>query len=151
VLALGDIAPPAAAETMRVPRAFLRLAAAVACHRDAQRWEDLYRVLWRLTHGDPRLLDVGTDPDVHRLVTMERAVRRAAHKMKAFVRFRLVTPDDPDTPPRYVAWFEPAQHVVERVAPGELQATLEKLVRVGVTSLVSRPPTLEELFLRHYA
>jgi ABC-2 type transport system ATP-binding protein len=43
------------------------------------------------------------------------------------------------------------EHVVERVAPGELQATLECLVKVGVTSLVSRPPTLEELFLRHYA
>ena len=42
------------------------------------------------------------------------------------------------------------EHVVERVEPGELQATLEKLVRVGVKSLVSRPPTLEELFLRHY-
>ncbi len=42
------------------------------------------------------------------------------------------------------------QHVVERVEPGELQATLEKLVRVGVKSLSSRPPTLEELFLRHY-
>jgi ABC-2 type transport system ATP-binding protein len=43
------------------------------------------------------------------------------------------------------------EHVVERVEPGELQATLEKLVKIGVTSLVSRPPTLEELFLRHYA
>src|SRR3954470_22796962 len=43
------------------------------------------------------------------------------------------------------------EHVVERVGPGELQATLERLVAVGVTSLVSRPPTLEELFLRHYA
>ena len=43
------------------------------------------------------------------------------------------------------------EHVVERVDPDELQATLEKLVKVGVTSLVSRPPTLEELFLRHYA
>jgi ABC-2 type transport system ATP-binding protein len=42
------------------------------------------------------------------------------------------------------------EHVVERVDPGQLQATLEKLVQVGVTSLVSRPPTLEELFLRHY-
>ena len=34
---------------------------------------------------------------------------------------------------------------------GELPATLERLVHVGVTYLVSRPPTLEELFLRHYA
>jgi ABC-2 type transport system ATP-binding protein len=41
-------------------------------------------------------------------------------------------------------------HVVEQVEPGELQAVLEKLVRAGVKSLSSRPPTLEELFLRHY-
>jgi len=42
------------------------------------------------------------------------------------------------------------RHVVEQVEPHELQATLEQLVQVGVTSLVSRPPTLEELFLKHY-
>jgi ABC-2 type transport system ATP-binding protein len=42
------------------------------------------------------------------------------------------------------------RHVVEQVEPGELQATLEQLVQVGVKSLTSRPPTLEELFLRHY-
>ncbi len=42
------------------------------------------------------------------------------------------------------------QHVVEHVEPGELQAVLEKLVERGVKSLSSRPPTLEELFLRHY-
>ena len=116
-LALENGSSLAAADTMRVPRAFLRLAASVSCHRDARRWEDLYRVLWRLTHGEPSLLDVATDPDVHRLFTMDRAVRRAAHKMKAFVRFRVVTPDNAEGQTRYVAWFEPAQHVVERVAP----------------------------------
>ena len=42
------------------------------------------------------------------------------------------------------------QHVVEHVEPGELQAVLETLVARGVKSLSSRPPTLEELFLRHY-
>ncbi len=42
------------------------------------------------------------------------------------------------------------RHVVEHVEPGELQAVLEKLVQTGVKSLTSRPPTLEELFLRHY-
>ena len=42
------------------------------------------------------------------------------------------------------------EHVVEHVEPGELQAVLETLVQRGVKSLVSRPPTLEELFLRHY-
>ena len=43
------------------------------------------------------------------------------------------------------------EHVVEQVEPGELQPVLEKLVQRGVKSLVSRPATLEEIFLRHYA
>jgi ABC-2 type transport system ATP-binding protein len=34
--------------------------------------------------------------------------------------------------------------------PGELDAVLRRLTGFGVRSLVSRPPTLEELFLRHY-
>ncbi len=42
------------------------------------------------------------------------------------------------------------ERVHEQVEPGELQAVLERLVQSGVTSLVSRPPTLEELFLQHY-
>jgi ABC-2 type transport system ATP-binding protein len=36
------------------------------------------------------------------------------------------------------------------VDTAQLQALLELLTRAGVRSLVSRPPTLEELFLRHY-
>ena len=117
-LALPDVHEThAAAHTMRVPREFLRLASAVACHRDARRWDDLYRVLWRLTHGEPSLLEVATDPDVHRLCAMHRAVRRAAHKMKAFVRFRVVSSDDASEPERYVAWFDPVHDVVDRVAP----------------------------------
>jgi ABC-2 type transport system ATP-binding protein len=42
------------------------------------------------------------------------------------------------------------ERVVEQVDPGELQPVLERLVARGVRSLESRPPTLEELFLRHY-
>ena len=42
------------------------------------------------------------------------------------------------------------ERVHEQIEPGELQAVLERLVRAGVKSLASRPPTLEELFLRHY-
>jgi ABC-2 type transport system ATP-binding protein len=36
------------------------------------------------------------------------------------------------------------------VDPGDLNSVLEALVRYDVQSLVSTPPTLEELFLRHY-
>jgi ABC-2 type transport system ATP-binding protein len=32
----------------------------------------------------------------------------------------------------------------------KLDAVLARLVEIGVTTLTSQPPTLEELFLRHY-
>jgi hypothetical protein len=38
-----------------------------------------------------------------------------------------------------------------RRRPEALGAALRLLTDAGVRSLVSRPPTLEELFLRHYA
>ncbi len=44
----------------------------------------------------------------------------------------------------------PAGLVHEQVEPHELPATLERLARAGVANLVAHPPTLEELFLRHY-
>ena len=44
----------------------------------------------------------------------------------------------------------PAGPVHEQVEPAELPAALERLARAGVTNLVAHPPTLEELFLRHY-
>jgi uracil-DNA glycosylase len=51
-------------------------------------------VLWRVTHGEPHLLEVAVDPDVHRLLRLEKAVRREVHKMHAFVRFRAVEDED---------------------------------------------------------
>ena len=98
----------------RVPRRFVELAQAAACHADAERWALLDRVLWRVTHGEPALLEVAVDPDVHRLLRMEKAVRRETHKMHAFVRFRAVEHEGGE---HYVAWFEPEHPVVERAAP----------------------------------
>lgn len=99
-----------------VSRAFLELAGAVACHSDAGRWDALYRILYRLTHGEPSLLEVATDPDVYRVNAMQRAVGRAVHKMHAFVRFRAVESSGTDGR-NYVAWFEPVHNVVERATP----------------------------------
>ncbi len=96
-----------------VPGEFLALAAAVLCHRDRLRHGLLYRLLWRLAEGEPRLLQRATDPDVHRLRELEKSVRRDSHKMKAFVRFRQV-PGEPDA---FVAWFEPEHYILDRVAP----------------------------------
>jgi probable DNA metabolism protein len=111
----GDENPTAVPTNHRVPRRFLDIARRVACHRDPKRWALLYRTLFRLTHGEPHLLEVTVDPDVHRLTQMDQAIRHDVHKMRAFVRFRAVTDDDGG--PWYVAWFEPAHHVVEWNAP----------------------------------
>jgi ABC-2 type transport system ATP-binding protein len=41
-------------------------------------------------------------------------------------------------------------HAEFSVDPGELNQVLQHLVDLEVRSLVTSPPTLEELFLRHY-
>lgn len=105
---------PSPERAAHVPRRFLELAEAVACHADAERWALLYAVLWRLTHGEPKLMQVATDPAVYRLLRMEKAVRRETHKMKAFVRFRAVTAANET---HYLAWYEPEHDVLERTAP----------------------------------
>ncbi|MGY3264536.1 UdgX family uracil-DNA binding protein [Lysobacter sp. HA35] len=96
-----------------VPGAFLRLAQSVLAHRDPQRHALAYRLLWRVTHGEPSLLEHESDIEVRRAMQLQKAVHRDAHKMKAFVRFREV----PGEPNAFVAWYEPDHHVVDLVAP----------------------------------
>lgn len=97
-----------------VPKGFLALAQTLACHRDPTRWTLLYRLLWRLTHGEARLLAADEDDDVFRARMMERQVQRDAQRMKASVRFRQVTKDDAVW---FVAWHRPSHYVVRMVAP----------------------------------
>jgi uracil-DNA glycosylase len=95
------------------PRAFLDLAADAILHRSPQRFDRLYRLLCRLK-DEPGLMEMAGDPDVVAAADMARAVHRAAHKMKAFVRFREVAATDGEA---FVAWFEPPHRVTERTAP----------------------------------
>ncbi len=104
-------APPASSQ-VRVPKRFLSLAHLVALHRDPARWPLLYRLLWRLSHAEPHLLEVAVDPDVAQATDFEKSVRHDIHKMRAFVRFREVPEEQ-----WFVAWFEPAHHIVEHNAP----------------------------------
>jgi len=104
---------PAARSPFHVPRAFMALAEVAIRHRDAERFALLYRLLWRLTHGEPALMQVATDADVARLEAMAKAVRRDAHKMHAFLRFRQV---ETEAGTRHVAWFEPEHHIEEAEA-----------------------------------
>jgi len=96
-----------------VPKAFVDLAERVVLHRSADRFDLLYRLLWRLK-GEPDLMKVASDADVIDATERARNVSRAAHKMKAFVRFRQVHDDQGEA---WVAWFEPAHRVVEMTAP----------------------------------
>ena len=109
----ADGPPPAASAAFSVPRNFVELAEVAIRHADPERFALLYRVLWRLTHGEPALMQVATDPDIARLSAMAKAVKRDAHRMHAFLRFRQVETAEGL---RHVAWFEPEHHIEEAEA-----------------------------------
>lgn len=104
---------PVGGGAFTVPREFVEVAEQVVLHRSGERFALLYRLLWRLAE-QPELMHIASDPDVAKARDMASAVSKAAHKMKAFVRFRLVEGTEEES---YVAWFEPAHRVVEDVAP----------------------------------
>ena len=105
-------APPVR-ERLALPRTFVERAATALCHADPARLPLLHRVGGRLANGERGLLADPADPDGHALARLEQEVRRDTHKMKAFVRFAERAPGSDD----FVAWFEPAHRIVDRVAP----------------------------------
>jgi DNA polymerase len=114
---LFDGPPPPAAPAQGgfgVPKGFAELAGDVIHHRSEDRFDLIYRLLWRLKAW-PRLLEVLTDPDVARAFRMQKEVAHAVHKMHAFVRFRRVEAAGPRE--TYVAWFEPPHRVIDLGVP----------------------------------
>ena len=99
---------------IRIPSAFLTLAETVAQHSDTRRWDLLYRVAWRLTHGERHLLEVDIDDDVAALLAMRRSVEKDIYRMRAFVRFRRVETEEGE---RFVAWYEPSHHTLNANGP----------------------------------
>ena len=93
-----------------VPKTFVALAREIIAHSDPGRFALLYRLLWRL-RATPRLLENPSDPDVHAVRVMAKALHRDIHKMHAFVRFKEVLA--PDGEPAFIAWFEPDHYIVE--------------------------------------
>lgn len=105
--------PRADAPPVRANQRFLTLARSAALHTDPARFGLLYRVLWRLQRT-PRLMEDKADADVLRIEELAKSVRRDAHKMHAFVRFREV--EEEDGTPHFIAWFEPDHHIVRAEA-----------------------------------
>ncbi|EJM99329.1 UdgX family uracil-DNA binding protein [Phyllobacterium sp. YR531] len=107
-----------AVKVITVPKEFVPLAEKVICHSNPQRFDLLYRLLWRL-QSEKKLLEILSDEDVVLAHKMEKSVRRDSHKMKAFVRFKEIPEPDQLSGARrkFWAWFEPDHFIVERVAP----------------------------------
>lgn len=101
-------APP-----ITMSKAVASLVKTVVCHRDPQRFAELYQLIWRTRYGEPRLLDVHSDSLVHALHIKNKAIRRDLHKMHAFVRFRRIVAGDDE---RFIAWFEPDHYILEATA-----------------------------------
>ncbi|WP_099865481.1 UdgX family uracil-DNA binding protein [Pararhizobium haloflavum] len=97
---------------LTVPRPFIERLQTIMHHSDDDRFAFMYRLLLRVSQ-EADLLKVLSDLDVQRLERMEKAIRRDAHKMHAFVRFRKVAVGGKD---RFVAWFEPDHYIAEREA-----------------------------------
>ena len=110
----GGGAAPASETPLVLPRAVAALIPGVVPHRDPERYGLLYTLIWRSLHGERRLMEVASDPLVHRLYRMSKAIGRDLHKMHAFLRFRRVEGGEGE---RYVAWFEPDHHILEAAAP----------------------------------
>ncbi|WP_238255255.1 UdgX family uracil-DNA binding protein [Methylorubrum podarium] len=105
---------PADGPPLALPRAVADLIPMVVPHRDPERYGLLYTLLWRVVHGERALMEVASDPLVHRLHRMRKAIGRDLHKMHAFLRFRRVPGEGAE---RFAAWFEPDHHILEAAAP----------------------------------
>ncbi|MCJ2036978.1 UdgX family uracil-DNA binding protein [Methylobacterium sp. J-068] len=141
---------PAAEAPLRLPRGIAEMVGAVVPHRDPERYALLYELIWRILQGERRLLEVSSDPLVHRLERMRKAIGRDLHKMHAFLRFRRVEAEGPE---RFVAWFEPDHHILAAAAPffvGRFRAltwtilTPEASVSWDGTTLTFGPPGRRE-------
>lgn len=109
-VALSAAPPP----KLTVPPSFLTLAESVSYARSDDRWDLLYRILYRLQIENPELLNITVDSDVHRAMTLAKSVSRDIHKMHAFVRFKKTLVEDQE---HYVAWHKPEHLIVKPGTP----------------------------------
>ncbi|WP_427788786.1 UdgX family uracil-DNA binding protein [Brevundimonas diminuta] len=108
----GDVLPDVEGG-FTAPQGFMACAAQLIQHRSEDRFDLMYRLLWRL-RDQPDLMAVLSDADVSEAAGRVKSVRRAAHKMKAFVRFRQA---EDAMGEHWVAWFEPPHRVLRATAP----------------------------------
>jgi DNA polymerase len=127
-----------------IPQSFIRMSELVVLHRDPDRFDLLYRALWRLVYEPDLKHDFG-DSDLARLRQMAQAVRRDIQKMKTKLAFRPLRLNGGTVP---VAWYEPAHFICETVgawlanrdpATHWLLLTPDRSMRWDGTRLLSAP------------
>lgn len=106
---------PAPSVPISVPGEFVRRARRVVCHRDPDRLDLLYRILWRVTHGERNFLKETEHPDMRRFSLMDTAVLRDVHELRA--RLRLDRVSDPVAGTCLVGFASPAHRTLRLVAP----------------------------------
>lgn len=140
----GEGAPLPDAHDMTVPKDFVVLARLVCSSRAPGAHDLLYRVLVRC-RGNAKLLGNRADPQVQQLEAWAKHVRRDMHKMKAFVRFREVTPQGANRR-QFLSWFEP-EHRIEELVAGFFARRFADMDWVIVTPEVTVRFKAEELSL----
>jgi DNA polymerase len=101
-----------------IPQSFVRMSELVVLHRDAARFDLLYRSLWRLVY-EPELKNDFGDADLARLRQMAQAVRRDMQKMRSRMEFQ---PMVLKGRPMAVCWYEPAHYIAESVGASHAKA-----------------------------
>ncbi len=112
----GNQAPAAygaAGKPITLPRHIAETISLVVCHSDPDKYDQLYRLVWRVMRKEHQLLAPG-EAVIQRLALMEADVKRDLKRMHDLVRFRQA--DDAKGDERFVAWFEPEHFIVEAAA-----------------------------------
>src|ERR1041384_4700859 len=112
-----DALPENTVGDLHVPREFVEIAAMAACFDSDDKWDALYRILYRLINENRNLLKIESDADVRKILLMKKAVARDIHKFHAFVRFRRAESAECGEQEIYIAWHEPHHFTVERATP----------------------------------
>lgn len=112
------LAPVILKAEFKVPPEFIHLAKTVSQARDSDRWDLLYRILFRLQFENPLLLNITVDADIRRAELLVKSIRRDIHKMHAFVRFKKeIVMTENGEEEYYVAWHKPEHLIVKSGTP----------------------------------
>ncbi len=97
---------PTGEGTFGVPRQLVALTAQTVQARDPDRFNLLYRLVWRAQAGEP-VLELRDDPELALARRLALAVRADAHRMRTHLRFLRLE----DAP--LLSWYAPAHFVLE--------------------------------------